>query len=380
MNILVLSWNPGIGLNAGGFRYNKELLERKPKNVSIDILDVYPTYFNKKKINVFEYKIPGFILGIKKFSLVFERFLEWSYVFFYLLFKASKFIKSKKYDFIYVPYGELFFLSFSGSLIKIFQKVRYINCILNVSVIGDNFTANIVSFFHLVLRWFILKSLNFADFIFTCSNDLKSKINHVGFNGDVNVVPVGFEVDKYLVIPKKKVYDAVSIGRFSSEKGIFDLIDVWRLVVKNKKDAKLLIIGAGDKMVVSQLKKLISDFGLTGNVLLAGSVSESKKFDYICKSKLLLFLSHIEGWGIVPFEALACGLPVVAYDLSVYKETIKHCSSVFLLGRNFSLISKRVINLIDNYSNYINLSKNFVKDFSWKPVVKDFFNKINSLF
>jgi len=50
-------------------------------------------------------------------------------------------------------------------------------------------------------------------------------------------------------------------------------------------------------------------------------------------SKICLFPSYVDEWGIVPQEALACGLPVVAYDLPVYQENIKGCPSVFLEPR-----------------------------------------------
>ena len=37
------------------------------------------------------------------------------------------------------------------------------------------------------------------------------------------------------------------------------------------------------------------------------------------RSKLFISPSHEEGWGIAICEALACGTPVVAYDLPVYR-------------------------------------------------------------
>jgi glycosyltransferase involved in cell wall biosynthesis len=39
-------------------------------------------------------------------------------------------------------------------------------------------------------------------------------------------------------------------------------------------------------------------------------------------SRVCLFLSHIEGWGFVPLEALSVGLPVVVYDLACYAESL----------------------------------------------------------
>lgn len=49
---------------------------------------------------------------------------------------------------------------------------------------------------------------------------------------------------------------------------------------------------------------------------------------------ILLFPSRLEGFGIVPAEALACGRPVVTTDASALPEVVDHGQNGFLVTRN----------------------------------------------
>jgi glycosyltransferase involved in cell wall biosynthesis len=69
-----------------------------------------------------------------------------------------------------------------------------------------------------------------------------------------------------------------------------------------------------------ELERLRADIAAQGlPIELAGYVDEATKFDILSRSKLFVFPSVEEGWGIAVAEALAVGTPVVAYDLPVYR-------------------------------------------------------------
>jgi glycosyltransferase involved in cell wall biosynthesis len=54
-------------------------------------------------------------------------------------------------------------------------------------------------------------------------------------------------------------------------------------------------------------------------VTFSGMVSEEEKFRLLKASRVFAMPSRYESWGIVVNEALAAGIPVVAYDLSCYR-------------------------------------------------------------
>ena len=108
-------------------------------------------------------------------------------------------------------------------------------------------------------------------------------------------------------------FDAVSVGRLTASKGVFDLVDAWALVVAKKPDAKLVIIGDGPDQ--ERVQHRVQSRGLASNVDLLGAVDSAEKNQCVRDSRLFTLPSHEESWSIAMSEAMALGVPVVAYDL-----------------------------------------------------------------
>ena len=119
--------------------------------------------------------------------------------------------------------------------------------------------------------------------------------------------------------PQTPRYDAVFMKRVQAVKGIFDLIDAWGLVAAARPDAKLAIIGGG--IDAEAARKCVRVRGLEGNVDFLGAIYDTaEKFGIVSASRLFVLPSHEENWAIVIGEAMALGVPVVAYDLPELKE------------------------------------------------------------
>jgi glycosyltransferase involved in cell wall biosynthesis len=68
-------------------------------------------------------------------------------------------------------------------------------------------------------------------------------------------------------------------------------------------------------------------------------VAEGKKFKLMKQSKIFIFPSYHEGFAQVICEAMACELPVVAYDLPGYKEWY---------GNDITYVKKKDLNSLLN--------------------------------
>ena len=108
-------------------------------------------------------------------------------------------------------------------------------------------------------------------------------------------------------------YDATSVGRMAASKGVFDLIDAWALVVSQRPGAKLAMIGDGPDH--DAVRERIRYWGLAGNVDLLGSTTNAEKDQCVGACRVFVLPSHEENWSIAMGEAMALGVPVVAYDL-----------------------------------------------------------------
>ena len=114
-------------------------------------------------------------------------------------------------------------------------------------------------------------------------------------------------------------YDAVFMKRVQAVKGIFDLIDAWGLVVAARPAATLAIIGGGIDAEAAQERVRVR--GLDDNIDFLGAIFDAEaKFSLVNAAKVFVLPSYEENWAIVVGEAMALGVPVVAYDLPELKE------------------------------------------------------------
>ena len=212
---------------------------------------------------------------------------------------------------------------------------------------GGHFTTNLISFsaqrlsFHLIRRS--------ADLIFVLNNTVRDQLIKLGFSKNrIFVTGAGIDISQINEIQRAEGmdYDASFLGRLHSSKGIFDLIEIWKLVVSKKKNERLAIIYAGSRDLESALMNRIKQENLDSNVFML-SLMGKDALSVVKSSKVFVFPSHEEGWGIVICEAMACGLPVVAYNLPVYKEIFAQ-GIVTVPLKDIKRFSEEVVNLLEN--------------------------------
>jgi glycosyltransferase involved in cell wall biosynthesis len=158
-----------------------------------------------------------------------------------------------------------------------------------------------------------------ANLVFINPRD-KKQVSRLGVSMErIRIMQQGIDIKRIRRVNKEeKKYDACFLGRLSPFKA-FDLIDIWKIVCRSYPNAQLLIIGTELEKYVSQLRKKIEIEGLKKNIKLLGVLPEDEKYAFLKTCKIFIFPSYEEGWGIAVCEAMACGLPVVAYDLPAYK-------------------------------------------------------------
>jgi glycosyltransferase involved in cell wall biosynthesis len=113
-----------------------------------------------------------------------------------------------------------------------------------------------------------------------------------------------------------KRYTACWIGRYNPQKGCEDLISIWETVARTFKGARLAVMGdvAKELAPLSRKKKIREK-----NIEFLGPVNDETKYSIMKGCRVFLFPSYYEAWPQTAQEAMACGLPVVAYDLPVYR-------------------------------------------------------------
>lgn len=218
-----------------------------------------------------------------------------------------------------------------------------------------------------------------ADLVFTGNRYTQNFLLSLGIEkGRVFLTDQGVDVRHFTSQPKK-FFDGCFIGRHVKHKGIYDLLRIWEIVRESKPDAKLAICGHGEE--ASKIDEFLRKKKLEGNVLLLGFVQENEKYEVLRSSRIFIFPSYLEGWGIAIAEAMACGLPVVAYNLPVYKEVFEDKLVTMLLG-DVDAMAGQVIFLLENPEVARRIGeegREFIKRYDWNGVAERELMEIHAL-
>ncbi len=91
---------------------------------------------------------------------------------------------------------------------------------------------------------------------------------------------------------------------------------------------------------------MISKFGLSGNVRWCGYVSGFRKYRIFANSKIFLFPSRRESFGVALLEAVCSGARAVVYDLPVFRKIYKRGEVSFVPLKNTKDFAEEVVKLM----------------------------------
>ena len=167
-----------------------------------------------------------------------------------------------------------------------------------------------------------------VDFVIAISEVIRANVlaTHPLREDQVGIVHAGIDLGRFTPDPaararvraELKVPDTASlvgiIGRLQKEKGHFDFIEVAQRVSVDHPDTRFVVVGApteGWEEEAATSEQTARDAGLGERLILAGFRRDVP--DLLDAMDIFLFPSHAEAYGLVVVEAMAMGLPVVAY-------------------------------------------------------------------
>lgn len=128
------------------------------------------------------------------------------------------------------------------------------------------------------------------------------------------VVIPNFLADMNEIGDLQRKRQVLAVGRLHEVKGFERLIKIWKRF--DAKDGTVLKI-IGDGQEKESLQHLIDKYGLQEKVIMTGELSHEKVMEEMHQSLCYAMTSYSEAFPFVLIEAMAAGLPVVAYDVRV---------------------------------------------------------------
>jgi glycosyltransferase involved in cell wall biosynthesis len=137
----------------------------------------------------------------------------------------------------------------------------------------------------------------------------------------------------------------VTVGRLVSRKAVHQLVEMMGRL--RERPVRLLIVGSGPQE--NALRADIARRGLASRVRLLGQLTDVEKFRALSVADVYVSASQHEGFGLVFLEAMACGLPVVAYDHGGQADFLRDAETGFLVALNdLDALTDRCLRLVDD--------------------------------
>ncbi|MGQ9478816.1 MAG: glycosyltransferase family 4 protein [Thermoproteota archaeon] len=189
------------------------------------------------------------------------------------------------------------------------------------------------------------------------------------------VPPLGVDEEVWKAKPLDSGFDAVFFARLHPLKGLYDIPLVWKEVVKDKPGAKLLVAGSWqsekDKY---RFFELIRRLGLESNIHYVGFLPKWKLYGYVKSAKVLIYPSYLDSFSLVVLESLACGTPVVAYDIPAIRLSYRTDSVLRVPVGDREMLSKKTVMLLEDEGlrkKYSSSGMEFASKYTWDSVVKE---------
>ncbi len=167
--------------------------------------------------------------------------------------------------------------------------------------------------------------LNKAQNVTVVSQRLAESMKNRGLKFKAEILSNVVDTNLFTTIPKamntrKKI---VSITCFEEKsKNLFMLIDAVKLLIAEKVDAQLVLIGEGADLELT--KNYVPETGLKpSDVIFTGMLENEALADQLKTADCLALSSNYETFAIVAFESLACGVPVVVTDVADLSQHIE---------------------------------------------------------
>ncbi|MDB3927285.1 glycosyltransferase [Flavobacteriaceae bacterium] len=319
------------------------------------------------------------------------------------LFACSTILKSslsKKYNFINlctsqrkIPPPNLFIRTYD-SFVRIFKLFKIL--MFNKIDIALIFTTSGLGFIEKGLMVQVCKKFNVKTVLFPRSglivNDVKNKffenyLKTVINNTDVLMLQGKSWLDfykkyensktiykiqqnwidnkKYQVNDRKfhkKDLNILFLGWINKEKGVFDLLSVFRSIVNKMQNYNLNLFYAGKGKDYFLLREKIEKYRLTRSVKLLGWVNDTDKLKLLQNSDVYVCPSYFEGLPNSLLESMASGIPSISTNVGSIPNLISDTNNGFLYnpGQNDRLESL-LINLLEDFELRKKISVNSKK-------------------
>lgn len=263
--------------------------------------------------------------------------------------KIAEVIDKKQYDVVFIHPSQFTQAPFLLRMLKT-KKIYY--CEEQLRIVYD--------------PYFSLGKMNFLKKVYEVTNRfIRKRIDEVNIHHADVIVANSFYTQNRI----EKAYSLKSIVRYLGvNQNIFSPMHV-------KKDIDILYIGS--RLAIDGFDLLQESLSIIKSkpVVYTHLTGESKFFTdaQLCRlyarSKIVVCLAINEPFGLIPLEAMACGVPVIAVNDGGYKETVVSDKTGYLVPRNPKKVAEKINHLLTDTKKRtafsVNAREHVLKRWTW---------------
>lgn len=210
-----------------------------------------------------------------------------------------------------------------------------------------------------------------AGWISTTSGWMEGQLRGIVAPG-TRIVRVGSGVpDEFAGVARAERDFLLYYGRFDVyQKGLDTLLDAFARIAPQRPRIRLVLAGRGKDE--GRVRERIAELGLGARVELRGGVERPEVLDLLSGALALVMPSRVEGLPMVPAEAMAAGVPVVATDVAAVSEVVAPPEGgVLVPADDAGALAKAAMALLDDAPQRARVSasaRESARRFSWDTV------------
>ncbi|MCC6867027.1 MAG: glycosyltransferase [Ignavibacteria bacterium] len=218
-----------------------------------------------------------------------------------------------------------------------------------------------------------------ADLYLTNSVAVKNKYSKFINEDNIKVLYESYYINEYYedndkIKINKNIFNCIMIGTLHKAKGHLDALQAIKILINEKYNIKLYIVGTGNNEYKSLLLDYINSNGLNKYVNFTGHLNNP---EYILRQcNVLLMCSKNEAYGLVTLEAMKNGIPVIGTNSGGTSELIDHDYTGFLYQhQNVAELCFYLKLLIENKIKYNYFKENSKIKANTKFTPENYFNQ-----
>ena len=159
----------------------------------------------------------------------------------------------------------------------------------------------------------------------------------------------------------------LGVGTLEPRKNHIGLIKAFYQAQKKKKGPAMLALAGGKGWLYEETQRLVEELKLEKKVRFLGRVSDLELVTLYSLADVFAFPSFVEGFGVPPLEAMACGAPIITSNTSSLPEVVGD-AALLINPHNTGELSGAIMRILENKQLQEELrQKGYerVKEYSW---------------